>query len=346
MVGLREKLYYAPIGFVSNDEQATTFAEKEAPMLIRAKEQIDKQGLPIGLGLKTTLLAKGFGKPIHPQLYADVKNAFGRLLARGIDVSVDSWASGPTRTMFSTIFDPGITSCASPDGSEQFTGIATGDLDQFPVDRNLEHVLGLWEMAKDKECIMGVGSRSVPIRLSEHPANAAYRRIFENFVNYAIRDVAASNSNKLFLPADYEIPGDPAYTDSGDFVTGVYVANHVHPDFNRFVGDVTQNARDNRFFLFEDEYSMMKMVASRGDLCAKVVHSIENPFEVSGDSVKEEKQAIFKKQIRAPLEKIKTLPEAQHLRDVLTDKRGVLYDHYDNAVVDEVADYMLDCLKV
>jgi len=336
-----QKLYYVPIGFISGDIQAQNFVTQEAPKLLDANEIIRDNRLPIRLGFKTTILSERVSDEIREKVY----KTLGDLIDLGVDVSVDSWQSGPTRTMFSTLFDPGITAFSSYDGSKSFRAVATGDLDQFPPNKNLEKLLELWEFVKSKEAIMGVGSRNVKVRLSAHEENGDYRRIFEGIINLAIKNTANRNFNEIATKSDYGNKEDPAYTDTGDFITGVYLTNPPHKNRNHFVESLTTTARDNNFFLFEDEYLMTLLAAQYGYIAAINMNSVENPFEKPTESVEAEKKAIFERQIQAPLQKLRNTQVAKYIRSSIREEKQILEKYYSPKVVSEVTEFMMAALS-
>ena len=333
-------LVYTPVGFVGNDDAARTFAGPECDMLIGAQVSIEEGGYPIKLRLKNTLVSRGqydvvsgsrSGWGVTEEGRDEFYRGVRRLGTIGIDVDVDTWPSGPTKSLYNVLFNSG-------DLSAGFGGMATGDLDRFPANRNLENFLALYDDVRRHDAVMGVGSRNVPVILSYNRENAHLRRIFEGTVNMAVRHASQISGNGVVVNDD-DAPEDPAYNKHGDFVTGVYVFNSGKLDFaNQLVG----TARTNGFFGFEDEYSMMMRAPRHGPVVSRYFESVPNPFEEV--SIDDERKTIMERQISAPLSHL-PLEDQRFLVDVIRTQREGLQPFYESEQIEEVTGRMLEELS-
>src|SRR3989344_4545534 len=151
----KETLLYIPIDFVGSDDRAREFSTKFCYFLISSQVKIQENKYPIHLGLKTTFIKKdrhGWGATMEGEEYFN--KGIARLNENGIDYFVENWPSGPTKSMYSTLFDQGAASIG-------FKAIATGDLDNILPHENLEKVLELDEKTKITNSVLGVGSRNI-----------------------------------------------------------------------------------------------------------------------------------------------------------------------------------------
>ena len=338
---MKDRIFYVPIDFVGNDSRAREFGNELSDSLIRTQEHVQKQKLPITLGLKTTLvLPEKAGWGVSREGRKDFYRGLEKLSEAGIDYTwIDNYPSGPTRSMYGVLFDPGLISAGA-------SAIATGDLDQFPPDRNLENVVELYDHVKTHDSILGVGSRSVPIVLSANQENAYLRRIFEGVMNLSVRRSAEVGCKGTVLISDLsKAPNDPAYKAHGDFITGVYLFNPDHFESNPFVGDLIKSARTNGFFGFEDEYLMAILAPQYGNLSATYFDSVPNPFSQE-DQVKE-KERIIKKQIKAPLSKLAriAIPRRIIISTLIEDVGVFLSKYYSTEQLSEVRSLMTDELN-
>jgi hypothetical protein len=337
---VEEKLYYFSIGIVSSDIKAKNFVDKESRDLLEARDKVRKDHLPVRLGLKTTILRGKLSDENANAVYSKLTE----LMNEDVDVFVDMFGSGPTRTMYGVLFDRGITSCVDYSGKSGFRAVATGDLDQFPPQKNLENMLDLWDLTKSSDAILGVGSRSVPVVLSANKENSYLRRIFEGFVNLSVKNVAEKSGNKIITPEDYGNSKDQAYSETGDFVTGIYLANANHRRSMEFANVLTSLARANNFWGFEDEYLMGIASANLGNLAARNFYSLPNLFDPQ--DVAKEKGDIIERQIQTPLKKLSRTGVAPFLRKIIESPvREILERHYTSDQIKEVSGYMLDALK-
>jgi len=332
----KETLFYVPRGFVGSDKQAQDFANKHSDYLLNAQRIIEIGKLPVKLALKTTFIDKSkhdWGVTQESSYFFDL--GIKKLREAGIDYSVDTWASGPTKTMYETIFNQGIL-------AEGFASIATGDLDQFPAHENIQNLLNLHERVKKENAIMGMGSRNLPVVLSSNPENAYLRRIFEGVMNISVKIAADISKNKIFFPENYKVPGDEAYTFTGDMITGFYLINPSHLRASELANTLVSTARENNFFMFENEYLMAIASATMGNLSIISATSVTNPFEPA--DAKAEREKIIKKQIQSPLEKLVGTCAEPFIKRSIADA-SCLNRFYKKEQVEEVTAYMSEALN-
>jgi hypothetical protein len=333
MMDNKSTLLYVPIGFVGSDEQALAFAIKESERLIKANVNIRDKKLPIHLALKITIIINDKLGGQNGGVGADGADAFDegikRLRKEGIDYVVDAWPSGPTKSMYGVLFDSGAIAAGFP-------AIATGDLDQFPPNLNLEKMLELWDRTRANDAILGVGSRSGHVNLSYNPENEHIRRIFEGVINLAVKECASAYGTKI--KDGHRLPGDPQYRITGDMVTGVYIHNLEHKNSSEFAGKLVKIARKYGFFGFEDEYLMAITAPIFGNMATEAMTSLPNSFEPI--EAKAERTKIIEKQIRAPLKALKGTDAEQPILRAMTNGRELLKRFYIPEKVEEVYEVM------
>ncbi|MBI2110307.1 hypothetical protein HYT51_00825 [Candidatus Woesearchaeota archaeon] len=331
----RETIAYTPIDFVGTDERAKEFNNVLTPSLVQAQQKIEREKYPIHLGLKTTVISEDrHGWGISEEGRTSFNQGLAKLTQAGIDYYVDTWPSGPTRSMYGVLFDQGLL-------ARGFQAIVTGDLDQFQPHQNLERVLTLCEHIKGDNSLLGVGARNIPVVLSANPENAYLRRIFEGVMNLTVRN--ASRSTNHYIQGELAPKGftDRAYEMHGDLITGVYMFNPEHPNAQTFQKQVVETARERNFFGFEDEYFMAFCAATMGNISSIYFNCEPNLFSPEDDPEKE-KERIINKQIQAPLTKLIGVPFMEwFLRDSIEHKnKEFLEEFYTHEQVYEVKEAM------
>ncbi len=101
-------MLYVPIDFVGEDEKAIEFNKELVESLLKAQTKIRDGNLPIHLGLKTTVVSEenhGWGLTLEGR--EEFNRGIARLTNEGVDCFVETWPSGPTRSLYGTLFDSG-----------------------------------------------------------------------------------------------------------------------------------------------------------------------------------------------------------------------------------------------
>jgi len=346
-------LVYTPLDFVASDSKAVEFAGELSDSLIRAQTTIKQCHYPIKLGLKTTLVSRGqydttqtdssggsawgVSEEGRDSFYKGIK----KLGDAGIDCYIDTWASGPTRSVCGVLFDSGLIAAG-------FGAFSTGDLDQFPPEKNLENFLGLYEQVRLRNAVLGVGARNVPIVLACNVENGYLRRIFEGVVNLTVTSVANRFGYNLRTIDREHAPDDAAFNDHGDYVTGVYLFSPDSISRSRLQRELVDLARQEKFSGFEDEYAMVILAAGRGNLVCKYFESHPNPFDAI--NIEKERTKIIDQQIKKPLVSLRGTFAGISLLGVIDSSieeasRGRLSEFYTREQLDEVFGYMREALN-
>jgi hypothetical protein len=333
----KDTILYVPMDFVATDEKAIEFSRSLSDSLVQAQERIRADGLPIKLALKTTVISKdreGWGITNVGKSFFNT--GLARLGEAGIDYLVDNWSSGPTRTEYGVLFDQGAL-------ARGFAAIATSDLDQFPTQHNLERIAELHDRVMTHNALLGTGARNTPVVLSANRENSYLRRIFEGFINLAISYAAETSGHTLLRQTNEGDTEDKAYSNHGDFVTGVYLFNPSHEKSRAFIDNVVTTSRKRGFFGFEGEYYMAIMAAKFGKVVNIYVNSVSNPFDASDPN--NERQNIIQKQIKLPLEKLAKTYAGRIIEKTIKRERTMLADHYSPDQIDEVRELMLEAIE-
>ena len=214
----RETILYTAVGYVASDKSAIDFADTFVEELVLAKAMVEKDRLPIHITLKTTLVKEHMTEEGLEKFDIAIKN----LSRVGIDSWIEYWPSGPTRSRYGVFFDQGAIASG-------FKATATGDLDNFPLSRNLENYLALFEETLSRNALIGVGERDEEVKLTSNTENNYLREIFEGFMNQAVLISKSGNNKEIHSLRKGKNQKDP-YKSQGDFMTGAYILNLSHPE--------------------------------------------------------------------------------------------------------------------
>jgi len=320
-------IHLTSICFLGSDESIIEFNETLVGYLINARQKISDDSLPIVLSLKATLgnNVSGIGRD-------DLKYGINLLNEYRISSFFEYWQSGPTRTMYGSLFDNGLIASG-------FRSSCTLDFDQFPTHRNLDNIMELDEIVHKNGSVLGVGSRSVPIKLSYNDENGYLRRIFEGIINLTIGRGTINSSNNEGIV-------DGAYRDHGDRVTGAYLFNCSKASKASYVDNLIERSRKAGFHFFEDEYFMVFLASRTEGLSNLVFTSVENPYDPV--ELSEEKNSIIENHIHSPIRKISQIDlMRREIMSAVNDEyggNGTLGQHYPVLQINEVCGYINESL--
>jgi len=258
------KKSFVPIHFVSNEGNYAEFKEGLG-RYERLRELIKTKSNDFNFGLKITTDDKN----LAPELRAKTKNLINGLPS-DLFLVYDPVSRGPGMSSRQVLLNP------------TFAGTITAEvcLDQQVIETSeaAERIIDLTSKIERDNSLYGVGSRTVPVRLSTHPDNNYLRCIQESFFAIAARTGGPSEKLKGVTPS---------FARFGDTSTGMDIVNFAHPEYHilatgllRAVQTLDMNGFASNYYIPLKSSALSRITT--GYACAR-----ENPFTECVDAQQE-----------------------------------------------------------
>lgn len=233
-----------------------------APMIAKQK------GYDFSFGLKLT---------VYPKASADVRTKAHRALSylpKDSMLFYDAECHGPGTSLSQVLFNPAFFMPPS--------FVVNADLDQFVLDtpEALDAVYALVQNVEKKGALLGIGARDVPVVLARDACNSRLRIVHEMFQTLAI------GPDVLSVPEKKESV-TPAYAALGDFGSGFYVMNTLHPMYPTLLQSVAHASQVAAMNEVAIDFFVVRKVAQYGTIVADYVHCQENKFYGAMDPCEE-----------------------------------------------------------
>jgi len=314
---------FVPIHFVSNQGNFRQF-EQGLERYKTLREMIRLRANDFNFGLKITTDDKN----LTPELREQTRDLINKLPS-DLFLVYDPVSRGPGVSSRQVLLNPAF--------SGTITAIACLDQQVIDTPEAAERIIGLTSKIERDNSLYGVGSRTVPVRLSAHSENNYLRCIQELY--FAI--TAGSRGPEEVLEGV-----TPSFAKFGETSTGMDVVNLAHPEYSTMVKGLLDavHALDMRgfascYYIPIKSSGLSKITA--GYACAR-----ENPFTDNIDA-KQEFNKITK-MIQDQTSQLLKTDIGPRLSFALRDKQNLesLSEFYSKHQVESVRDLMLGDIKI
>jgi hypothetical protein len=207
-------------------------------------------------------------------------------------------------------------------------------LDQqvVPTEEAAERIIDLTSRVEREDSIYGVGSRTVPVRLSKHPENNYLRCIQENYFALAA-GVRGPDENLLGVSS--------AFAQFGDTSTGMEVLNQAHSKYAKLLEAITKSVQTADFNGFASCYYIPIKAGAVDRITTGYACARENPFAENVNQLQESER--IKAMIKYQTAQLLKTDIAETLEKTLNNLTNVarLSQFYPQEQVEFVRDLML-----
>ncbi|MFA7707818.1 MAG: hypothetical protein WCX73_02625 [Candidatus Pacearchaeota archaeon] len=314
---------FVPIHFVSNQGNYEEFKQG----LVRyehLRDLIKTKSNDFNFGLKITTDDKNLTTELRGKTRALINK-----LPSDLFLLYDPTSRGPGVSSRQVLLNP------------TFVGTITAEvcLDQQVIDTHeaAERIIDLTSKIEKDNTLYGVGSRTVPVRLSAHPDNNYLRCIQELY--FAIAANSKGPSEKLENIT-------PAFAKFGDTSTGMDIVNFAHPEYPKMVNGLLESVQYLDMSNFASNYYIPIRSGELSKITTGYACARENPFTDNIDA-KQEFNKITKMVQYITHQLLKT-DIGIKLDFALKNKKNLeeLSEFYPKQQVEYVRDLMLGNLKV
>jgi hypothetical protein len=312
------KKSFVPIHFVSNQGNYDEF-EEGLKHYERLRELIKLKSNDFNFGLKITTDYKN----LTPELRGKTRDLINRLPS-DLFLLYDPISKGPGVSSRQVLLN------------QTFTGTITAEvcLDQQVIDtpEAAQRIIDLTSKIEKDSSLYGVGSRTVPVRLSAHPDNNYLRCIQELY--FAITAGSRGPSEKLEGVT-------PGFAKFGDTSTGMDIINFAHPFYPEMAKGLLKAVYDLDMSGFASNYYIPLKASNLNKITTGYACARENPFTEDAD-VKEEFNKITR-MIQYQTSQLLKTDIGNELRNTLKDNQNLeaLSEFYPKQQVEFVRDLML-----
>ena len=312
------KKNFIPMHFVSNEGNFKEFKES-LDRYHRLRDLINSKSNDFNFGLKLTTDDEN----LTPELREKTRSLVSRLPS-DMFLLYDPVSRGPGVSSRQVLLNP------------TFYGTITAEvcLDQQVIDtpEAAQRIIDLTSKIEKDNSLYGVGSRTVPVRLSAHQENNYLRSIQECF--FALTAESGGPSEKLEGVT-------PSFERFGDTSTGMDVVNFTHKYYAEMARGLLEAVHSLDMRGFASNYYLPIKASTFGEITTGYACARENPF-TDGINKKQEYGRITKMMAHQTEQLLKT-DIGQILKQNLLDKGNIskLSEFYPKQQVESVRDLML-----